>query len=65
MERRKFLKVSSLFSAFVATTGVAAVADEAKADTQPLPEFEDGQILTTKSLNAMVARINELESRLT
>jgi len=64
MERRKFLKLGGLFSAAATTGGIAMLADDVKAKQEPLPKFVEGGILTAQQLNAMVARINELESRL-
>lgn len=64
MERRKFLKLGGLFSAAATTGGIVVLADDAKAKHEPLPEFVEGDILTSQQLNAMVARINELESRI-
>lgn len=64
MERRKFLKLGGLFSAAATTTGVAAFSGDVKAKTEPLPKFESKTVLTSEALNAMVERINMLESRL-
>ena len=64
MERRKFLKLGGLFSAAATTSGIAMLTDDAKAKHEPLPEFVEGNILTAKELNAMIARINAIESRI-
>lgn len=64
MERRKFLKLGGLISASATTAGVAVFSNEAKSEAKPLPKFEEGSILTAEALNAMISRINELESRL-
>ena len=64
MERRRFLKLGGLISATATTAGVAVFANEAKSTQEPLPEFREGSILTAEALNAMIVRINELESRI-
>ena len=64
MERRKFLKLGGLFSTAATTGGIVMLADDVKAKQEPLQEFAEGDILTAQQLNAMVVRINELESRI-
>lgn len=64
MERRRFLKLGGLFSAAATTGSVIALTSETKAEKKPLPEFTEGGILTASALNALVVRINEIESRI-
>lgn len=64
MERRKFLKLGGLLSAAATTGGAVIIAEDVRAKQEPLSEFAEGGILTAQQLNAMVARINELESRI-
>lgn len=64
MNRRKFMKVGGSSAAMVIAAPVVAVASVVTRNNEPLPPFEVGGLLTSASLNAMVARINELESRL-
>lgn len=64
MQRRRFIKLGGLFSATATTSGVAMLADGAKAKQAPLAEFSEGGILTAAALNALVERINDIESRI-
>jgi len=64
MNRRKFMRVGGSSAAMVIAAPVVAVAAVVTRNSEPLPPFEVGQLLTSDSLNAMIARINELESRL-
>jgi hypothetical protein len=59
MDRRKFIKFGGLVSAGTAVVGVS----KAKETPEEIPHFEEGQILTSKQLNALVDRINELSKR--
>lgn len=64
MNRRNFLKLGGVLSATATTGGVAALATNAEQKSNPLPKFTSGSILTTESMNAMIERINNLESRI-
>lgn len=52
------MKFGGIATAGTAIVGVQEVNETKK--TEPLPEFEEGQILTHQQLNALVKRINEL-----
>ena len=45
-----------------ALTGVSAATDSTEKSDE-LPRFEDGQLLSSASLNAMIDKINELQRR--
>lgn len=64
MNRRNFLKFGGVFSATATTGGIAALAKSVEQKSNPLPKFTSGSILTTESMNAMIERINKLESRI-
>lgn len=64
MNRRKFVRIGGVGAAAVVTAPIVAVAAVVTRNNEPLPPFEAGQLLSSSSLNAMVQRINELESRL-
>ena len=57
MNRRNFLTIGGTLSV-TALTGTTHTNE-----SKPLPEFKKGEILTTEQLNALVQRINHLETR--
>jgi len=61
MNRRKFISLGGMLSA-TALTGVSAATDSTEKSDE-LPRFEDGQLLSSASLNAMIDKINELQRR--
>jgi hypothetical protein len=67
MKRRNFLKIGGAVTAGSAVVGIQA-HDENKQDSARqigvIPRVENGQILTSKMINDMIDRINELQARL-
>lgn len=59
MNRRNFLTLGGALSV-TAITGTTPTNN-----SKPLPEFREGQVLTTEQLNALVKRINHLEKHTT
>lgn len=57
MNRRNFLTIGGALS-------ITAIAGATPTNnSKPLPEFKEGQVLTTEQLNTLVQRINHLERR--
>ena len=59
MNRRKFISLGGIISAATAAGTASSVGSEQSSDE--LPRFEDGQLLSSASLNAMIDKINELQ----
>lgn len=63
MNRRSFISAGAAFAATTPFVVVAAASSKARTPNNPLPEVENGQILTAEYINSIIKRINEIDSR--
>lgn len=63
MNRRSFISAGAAFAATTPFVVVASVPSRAHGANEPLPEVENGQILTAEYINSIIRRINEIDSR--